>query len=252
MLLLQLKNQTIQHGQSISAEFKCMFSIVRRVSHQGCLKDEPALVIVSASEGTDCMASCALQQRICFFRAFARNGPAQLRQHLNAVVENIILLLEPSDPVLRRSCLKHVTKTLIKLCAEFPMLCFDQLTQRLVLGGGRDIVIYDLRTATKWRVLQGHAQAVSAVAVLSTTSEFAIASYSAGECAVFAWTFNSSFFGTFLGTQGSIATKFTLPSLGLPTDASVVANCALTWISPKAVRLRREDGSTIGSIQLVK
>ncbi len=31
-LHFQLKNQTVQHGQPISAEFKCMFSIVRRVS----------------------------------------------------------------------------------------------------------------------------------------------------------------------------------------------------------------------------
>lgn len=165
-------------------------------------------------------------------------------------MENVILLLEPSDPILRRSCLKHVTKTLIMLCAEFPMLCFDQLTQRLVLGGGRDIVIYDLRTATKWRVLQGHTEPVSAVAVLSTATEFVIASYSANERAVFAWSFNSGFFGSLLGTQGSIARKVTLPALQRTDDASVIRHCSLSWISPKAVRLQREDGNIIGSIML--
>ena len=174
----------------------------------------------------------------------------QLRQHLNAVIENIILLLEPSDPVLRKSSLKYVTKTLNMLCGEYPMLCFDQLTQRLVLGGGKDIVIYDLRTATKWRILQGHAANVSAVAVLSTSAQFAIASYSAGERSVFAWSFNGGFFGSFLGTHGTVSRKVTLPALAPTSELHVIQMCSLTWVSPKAVRLAREDGGVIGSILL--
>ena len=157
--------------------------------------------------------------------------------------------------MLRRSGLKHVTKTLIMLCAEFPMLCFDQATQRLVLGSGRDIVIYDLRMATKWRVLHGHQAAVSAVAVFSTAatsaSQFEVASYSAREHAVFAWNVNGGFFGSFLGTEGSVARKVTLPWLGACGDAEIIRHCSLTWISPKAVQLRREDGSVIGSILMI-
>jgi hypothetical protein len=183
--------------------------------------------------------------------AFAKQSPAQLWQHLNGVVENVILLLEPSDPVLRKSCLPHVTKTLVMLCQEYPMLCFDQLTQRLVLGGGRDIVIYDLRTATKWRVLQGHKECVSAVAVLSTAGQFAIASYAADERAVVSWSFTSSFFGSILGTQGSMAKRVTLPALAATSDDRRIKYCSLTWVSPKAVRLRREDGGVIGSIMLM-
>ena len=210
---------------------------------------------MSVEKKRACLSVCFDTGSVCVCTfvssSFAKQSAEALQRHLNAVVEHVVLLLEPSDPVLRKSSLKYVTKTLIMLCEEYPMLCFDQLTQRLVLGSGRDIIAYDLRTATKWRVLQGHVSTVSAVAVLSTSQQFAIASYSATERAVLAWNFNNGFFGSFLRTQGSVEKRVTLPMVSALSGTSLLQTCALTWVSPKAVRLRREDGGIIGMIKLL-
>ncbi|CEG48132.1 FOG: WD40 repeat [Plasmopara halstedii] len=72
--------------------------------------------------------------------------------------------LEPTKPERRRRCLPLSTRCLHTLVRRFPMVDFHQETQRLALGTMEAvIVIYDLRTATKWRVLDGHGSAVSAV-----------------------------------------------------------------------------------------
>ena len=47
------------------------------------------------------------------------------------------------------------------------------------------IVIYDLRTATKWRILEGHRAALSSLEF--TESGAKLASYSARECCVWSW-----------------------------------------------------------------
>jgi len=48
---------------------------------------------------------------------------------------------------------------------RYPMVHFNQPTQRLAVGTAEGVVLlYDLRTATKWRILQGHEAAVTALA----------------------------------------------------------------------------------------
>lgn len=87
-----------------------------------------------------------------------------LCRHLPAFVDTIMASLEPSKPERRRRCLSLSTRCLHSLVRRFPMVDFHQETQRLALGTMEAvIVIYDLRTATKWRVLDGHGSAVSAV-----------------------------------------------------------------------------------------
>ncbi|TDH71943.1 hypothetical protein CCR75_003410 [Bremia lactucae] len=87
-----------------------------------------------------------------------------LCRHLPALIDTIMACLEPTKPDRRRRCLPLSTRCLHGLVRRFPMVDFHQETQRLALGTmDAVIVIYDLRTATKWRVLDGHGSAVSAV-----------------------------------------------------------------------------------------
>lgn len=88
------------------------------------------------------------------------------------------------------------------------MVAFHQANQRLAVGTAEGmIILFDLRTATKWRILEGHTGAVSAVAfapeeeqrqvrTLSTahgsSSSGILVSYSAKECAVRWWTSGSA------------------------------------------------------------
>ena len=60
--------------------------------------------------------------------------------------------------------MQHSTAALKEIVRKFPMAAFHQDTQRFAVGTvDALIVIYDLRTATKWRVLEGHEGPISAV-----------------------------------------------------------------------------------------
>lgn len=80
------------------------------------------------------------------------------------------------------------------------MVSFHQESQRMAVGTGDNaIVIYDLKTATRWHVLEGHKNTISAVAFSENGK--ALASYSFVECAVRIWQASSSFLGILSGAQ---------------------------------------------------
>ena len=125
-----------------------------------------------------------------------------LEEELPAVVEAVIKPLDPSVPSLREGCLSASTSALRELVKRYPMMAFNQGTQRLAVGTVDGVVlIYDLRTATKWRILQGHEAAISALA-FSPGGE-SVASISALDGTLRWWQAGSSGLFSFLGLQGS-------------------------------------------------
>mgnify|MGYP002525430161 CR=1 FL=1 len=63
------------------------------------------------------------------------------------------------------------------------------------------IIIYDLRTAAKWRILEGHEGAISSLA-FDKQGKY-IASYSSLDLTVRIWKVGSTgFFGSILGMSG--------------------------------------------------
>lgn len=76
---------------------------------------------------------------------------------LPRVVETVVRSLDPHIPFLRDSCLVATTKVIHVLVEKYPMIGFHQDTQRLAVGTREAlIVIYDLKTATRWHVLEVH------------------------------------------------------------------------------------------------
>ena len=72
-----------------------------------------------------------------------------------ALVQAIMRPLDPSVPSLREGCLQASTAALRELVKRYTMVAFHQPSQRLAVGTVAGvIIIYDLRTATKWRILQ--------------------------------------------------------------------------------------------------
>ena len=125
-----------------------------------------------------------------------------LEEELPAVVEAVIKPLDPSVPSLREGCLSASTAALRELVKRYPMMAFNQGTQRLAVGTVDGVVlIYDLRTATKWRILQGHEAAISALA-FSPGGE-SVASFSVLDGTLRWWQAGSSGLFSFLGLQGS-------------------------------------------------
>ncbi|KAF4319924.1 hypothetical protein JM18_005477 [Phytophthora kernoviae] len=134
-------------------------------------------------------------------------------RHLPAFVDTIMACLEPTKPDRRRRCLPLSTRCLHSLVRRFPMVDFHKETQRLALGTMEAvIVIYDLRTATKWRVLDGHASAVSAVRF--RTDGQVLVSYAARDGSVRWWNSgNAGIFGSMLKMHQSCLKEHKLVAL---------------------------------------
>ena len=84
----------------------------------------------------------------------------------------------------------------------FPMVSFHQNSQRFAIGTKASfIIIYDLRTAAKWRILEGHKGSISCLS-FDAAGKF-IASYSSNDYTVKIWKVGSTgFFGSILGMSG--------------------------------------------------
>lgn len=94
----------------------------------------------------------------------------------------------------------------VTVVQKYPMVSFHQESQRLAVGTNENvIIIYDLKTATRWHVLEGHKNSVSAVAFNDNGK--ALASYSITETSVRIWQTGTSFFGI-LGSQPQCVKNF--------------------------------------------
>jgi WD40 repeat protein len=102
--------------------------------------------------------------------------------------------------------------------------------------------VYDLRTATKWRILDGSEGAISAIAFEKDGER--MASYSASEKSVRLWATRSpGIFGGLLTIRGTFLFMIPLePLTGTTNEMSILRECRLEWISPNEIKLKRESG----------
>ncbi|KAK1938543.1 hypothetical protein X943_002197 [Babesia divergens] len=119
-------------------------------------------------------------------------------QYLPDMVVIIVRCLDPSNATMRLLMLKPATSALFHLVKNFPMVSFYQNTQRFAVGStSGHVVIYDLRTATRCRILGGDFKNVSSIA-FSATGEYIAAYYKDEPCLV-VWNCSSSgFLGSLL------------------------------------------------------
>ncbi|KAL4118067.1 hypothetical protein PRIC2_010394 [Phytophthora ramorum] len=193
-------------------------------------------------------------------------------RHLPAFVDTVMACLDPTKPDRRRRCLPLSTRCLHSLVRRFPMVDFHKETQRLALGTMEAvIVIYDLRTATKWRVLDGHASAVSAVRFRSDGQ--VLVSYAARDGSVRWWNSgNAGLFGGMLKMHQSCLKEHKLAALkesvngGAPASTGgasaglkqIIQTCRFHFLTRKddsgggnadqpkhILRLTREDASQV-------
>lgn len=147
-------------------------------------------------------------------------------RHLPAVVDTIMCCLDPTKPDRRRRCLPLSTRCLQNLVRRFPMVDFHRETQRLAVGTMEAVIlIYDLRTATKWRVLDGHSSAVSAVSFRADGQ--ILVSYAAREGSVRWWNSgNAGLFGGMLKMHQSCLKEHKLDVLTSVASAPAMSGGA--------------------------
>ncbi|KAG9297893.1 hypothetical protein G9A89_000056 [Geosiphon pyriformis] len=95
---------------------------------------------------------------------FIRKKPLILFSNLPVLVEAVVRSLDPNIPNLRETVLQTTTSILHDLVRTFPSITFHGRSQKLAVGTLEGAsIIYDLRTATRWHVLEGHTKPVTAI-----------------------------------------------------------------------------------------
>eukprot|EP00439_Symbiodinium_sp_Y106_P020409 s5587_g2.t1 len=177
---------------------------------------------------------------------FSQTSPNKVRPMLPRFAEALLRCLEPSDPQLRRSSLLAVTSALHELVGNFPMVDFHQESQKIAVGSSDGLIlVYDLRTATKWRVFEGHGGFISAAAFSADGGK--LASYSSQDCSVRVWQMGT---GGLLGllSPGRCVWRQTLPATsgGDPAAWRGVSLQFVTDRGLKCLKVVRESGPAPG------
>ena len=107
--------------------------------------------------------------------------------HLPMLFEIVVLpCLDPMDYRIRRNSIGPATNLFRVLNRRFPMTSFHQGKQKFAIGSTQgQVIVFDIRSATKWRILDGHTGAISAVG-FDQTGKY-LCSYSATDCTVRVW-----------------------------------------------------------------
>ncbi|KAF0701388.1 Aste57867_8090 [Aphanomyces stellatus] len=170
-------------------------------------------------------------------------------RHLPAVVDTVLSCLDPTKPDRRKKCLAMSTKCLHDLVKRFPMVDFHKATQRLAVGTMDGVILlYDLRMATKWRVLEGHTCSVGAVSFRKDGAM--LISYGAREAMVRWWNIGSSGLFTLLKVQQSCVRHLQLATIPRLAEFSKVIQTCRFHLSnddsnQNTVWLTREDESVL-------
>ncbi|KAF9196064.1 hypothetical protein BGZ50_002321 [Haplosporangium sp. Z 11] len=129
---------------------------------------------------------------------FSRKNPAVLYNGIPQLAEAIVKSLDPTTPQVREMLLPVATSVMVDLVQSFPQLDFHVGSQKLAVGTLEGaIVVYDLHTATRWQILEGHSKTVSAVSF--SRDGKTIVSCSVKERRVRFWQPSPGFFGMLIG-----------------------------------------------------
>ncbi|CAD8118418.1 unnamed protein product [Paramecium sonneborni] len=133
-------------------------------------------------------------------RNYIKSQHNNIHKQLPFLMDIILKSLDPNNPNLRKVCHRSATYALQTICKTFKCICFHQQTQKIAIGDTQ-ILIYDLRTAVKWRVLDGHNGQVNCLEFDHTGKQ--LASFSNTDWKIKIWKVGSTgFFGAIIGIQG--------------------------------------------------
>ena len=173
---------------------------------------------------------------------FIYKHSAHLLMDLPAVMDVLLRALDPREIILRKICLSKGTDILELLIKQLPMAAFDRSRQLLALGTNtQQVLIYDVKTASIWRELQGHSGPVSAVCFSSDGNY--LASYSVRDSSLRIWRIEVGFLGLG-GMEINAYNTISLPNIEpvISSSRDLITTISLNWGNDQGVQLVREDG----------
>ncbi|KAG0231975.1 hypothetical protein BGW41_001993 [Actinomortierella wolfii] len=175
---------------------------------------------------------------------FARKDPKVLYLGVQRLAEVIVKVLDPSSASVREALLPVGTSMLLDLVQGYPQIDFHVGTQKLAVGTLEGaIIIYDLQTATRWQILEGHTTPLSAVTF--SRDGRTIVSCALQEGTVKIWHPNVGFFGMLLGGGHALWSATTATTTTTTTVApGPAAGSGTAPTSSTARRPSTQEGST--------
>ncbi|KAG8857990.1 hypothetical protein FRB96_005481 [Tulasnella sp. 330] len=180
-----------------------------------------------------------------------RKKPLVLYPNLTRLVEAVVKSLDPNAGSGREAVFDPAIEILGHVVRTFPTVDFHTATQRLAVGMNEGAVImYDLKTATRLYVLEGHKKRLSAISFSPDGRRLVTASLD--ESVVMVWKVGSSFSSFFNpgapprqgGGDGSDAFKtlpFNVGDEAYMTIASTLDWVAFEWPNERTARLKIRD-----------
>ncbi|BGP18192.1 hypothetical protein JCM10213v2_006247 [Rhodosporidiobolus nylandii] len=185
-----------------------------------------------------------------------RKKPLVLYTSLPRVAEAVVKSLDPTVSSLRETVHQAATVILNELVRTFPSIDFHGKSQRLAVGTHEGAaIVFDLRTATRLYVLEGHARPVTALSF--SPDGHRLVTLSLEESRIAAWRVSTGLFSMFSpgapprqsgGNTAPLKTyDFHVGDEALMTTAATLEWVVFDWPAERTVRLRlRETALNFG------
>ncbi|KAG7088816.1 hypothetical protein E1B28_012775 [Marasmius oreades] len=175
-----------------------------------------------------------------------RKRPMVLHPNLPKLMEAVVKSLDPNSTTNRDAVLDTATEILKQVVKTFPNVDFHMSTQRLSVGSNEGaIVMYDLKTAIRLYVLEGHKKPITACSFSPDGRR--LVTVSLGENVVLVWKVGTSFSSFFnpgappkQGHSGSDPFKtypFNIGDEGSMDVADTLELVKFEWIADRNVKL---------------
>ncbi|KDQ62091.1 hypothetical protein JAAARDRAFT_29992 [Jaapia argillacea MUCL 33604] len=195
----------------------------------------------------------SVEHRKCIMQLIAfiiRRQPLVLYPNLPRLLEAVVKSLDPNLTASRDAVLDAATEILGHVVKTFPTVDFHAGTQRLAVGTSEGAVImYDLKTATRLYVLEGHKKRL--VACSFSPDGRRLVTVSLEEGAVLVWKVGSSFSSFFnpgapprQGHSGSEPFKTLGFNVGDEAKMNITAtleHVRFEWVADRSVKLKIRD-----------
>ncbi|KAH7337021.1 hypothetical protein B0J17DRAFT_718925 [Rhizoctonia solani] len=132
---------------------------------------------------------CATMQLVAFI---VRKKPLVLYPNLPRLIEAVVKSLDPNSTTARDAIVDAATEILAEVVRIYPSVDFHTATQKLAVGTPEGaVVVYDLKTATRLYVLEGHSRRLTVLSFSPDGRRLATASLE--ESVVMVWKVGTSF-----------------------------------------------------------
>jgi len=158
-----------------------------------------------------------------------RDHPACLVPHLVPITSLLLRVLDPHFPQVRKNAFTVSRKILKLLVEKYPMISFNQNKQRFAVGNVDGvIVIYDLKTASKWQHFEAHRGPITALAISHQGS--LIASYCVHDYTCRLWNLDGSGILNLMGVSSRSLHVYEVSTANPEISTEEVLECvAMEW-----------------------